>query len=139
MMGLLCRQTTAPIKTYLEAVSGRACMPGSMWKHGGMSEGFLSGRMLIAMPGIDDPRFERALILLCAHDRDHAMGLTVNRPIDGLFTPELLRRLGVTPDYPMEDRLVLFGGPVERERGFVLHTDDYRGEGISQVVGKGLA
>jgi putative transcriptional regulator len=104
-----------------------------------MSEGFLSGRMLIAMPSIDDLRFDRAIILMCAHDRDHAMGLTVNRPIDGLAIPELLRRMGLTPDYAMDDSLVLFGGPVDRERGFVVHTDDYRCGGLSQPVGDGLA
>ena len=104
-----------------------------------MSEGFLTGRMLIAMPGIDDPRFDRALIQMCAHDQDHAMGLTVNRPIEGLATPELLRRLGVEPDYIMDESLVLFGGPVERDRGFVLHTDDYHSGGLSLPVGDGLA
>jgi putative transcriptional regulator len=110
-----------------------------MEKHGPMSEGFLTGRMLIAMPGIDDPRFDRALILMCAHDHDHAMGLTVNRPIEGLATPDLLRRLGMAPDYLMEESLVLFGGPVERERGFVLHTDDYHCAGLTLPAGDGLA
>lgn len=104
-----------------------------------MSEGFLTGRMLIAMPGIDDPRFDRAVIMMCAHDHDHAMGLTVNRPIEGLATPDLLRRLGMERDYPMPESLVLFGGPVERERGFVLHTDDYRCAGQTLPAGDGLA
>jgi putative AlgH/UPF0301 family transcriptional regulator len=45
---------------------------------------FLSGRLLIAMPGIGDPRFERAVVFLCAHDAEHAIGLAVNRPVDGL-------------------------------------------------------
>ena len=81
--------------------------------------------MLIAMPGIDDPRFERAVIFVCAHNDEHAMGLMVNRPVDGLTTPALLARLGVESDISMPEDLVLFGGPVERERGFVLHTRDY--------------
>ncbi|CAN5125082.1 YqgE/AlgH family protein [soil metagenome] len=85
----------------------------------------LAGRMLIAMPGIGDPRFERAVILICAHNEEHAMGLTVNRPVDGLTVPSLLGRLGVQSSINLPDDLVLFGGPVERERGFVLHTDDY--------------
>ena len=85
----------------------------------------LAGRMLIAMPGIGDPRFERAVILVCAHNDDHAMGLTVNRPVDGLTLPNLLSRLGVESTISLPDDLVLFGGPVERERGFVLHTADY--------------
>ena len=104
-----------------------------------MSEGFLTGRMLIAMPGIDDPRFERAVILMCAHDHDCAMGLAVNRPFDGLSTADLLRRLGMEPDEALEDSSVLIGGPVDLERGFVLHTDDYSCPGSSLPIGNGLA
>jgi putative transcriptional regulator len=93
-----------------------------------MEGGFFSGQLLIAMPGISDPRFERAVILVCAHDEDHAMGLAVNRPIEGLTVPDLLERLGVASDIALPPDLVLMGGPVERERGFVLHTADYQGE-----------
>lgn len=85
----------------------------------------LAGQILIAMPGIDDPRFERAVIFLCAHGADHAMGLTVNRPVDGLTVPDLLVRLGIEATISMPEDLVLIGGPVERERGFVLHTADF--------------
>ena len=104
-----------------------------------MSSHFLAGRVLIAMPGIDDPRFERAVILMCAHSADHAMGLALNRPVEGLSTPDLLRRLGVEPNYDMDENPVLFGGPVDRERGFVAHTDDYMCEGSSLPIGDGLA
>ena len=76
------------------------------------------------MPGIGDPRFERAVILLCAHDDAHAMGLTVNRPMEGLTVADLLDRLGVAPDVGAAEGMVLMGGPVEPERGFVLHTRD---------------
>lgn len=89
------------------------------------SDHSLAGRVLIAMPGIGDSRFERAVILICAHNDEHAMGLTVNRPVEGLTVPSLLTRLGVESNISAPDDLVLFGGPVERERGFVLHTDDY--------------
>ena len=77
------------------------------------------------MPGINDPRFERAVIFVCAHNSDHSMGLTVNRPVEGLTVPDLLVRLGIEATITMPEDLVLFGGPVERERGFVLHTSDY--------------
>jgi len=106
----------------------------------GSRPAFLTGRTLIAMPGIGDPRFERAVILVCMHTADMAMGLILNRPIDGLTTSDLLRRLGVsaggdlTPDDP-----VLLGGPVECERGFVLHTDDYNSTGSSTPVMAGVA
>ena len=93
---------------------------------------YLAGRLLVAMPGIGDPRFERAVILLCEHDQGHAMGLTVNRPVEGLTIADLLPRLGVEPGPGAPDDLVLMGGPVEPERGFVLHTHD-QGAGPGSV------
>ena len=101
---------------------------------------FLSGRLLIAMPGIDDPRFERAVVLLCAHDAEHAIGLAVNRPVDGLTLESLFERIGDEPPLRrLADEAVLMGGPVERERGFVLHTDDYLLDDVSMPVMSGLA
>ena len=99
----------------------------------------LSGRLLIAMPGIGDPRFERALVFVCAHSEEHAMGITVNRPLEGLTVPELLERLGVHPQSAVADQPVLAGGPVERERGFVLHTDDYAAPDATLPVTDGLS
>ena len=60
-----------------------------------MQGGFLTGQLLIAMPGISDPRFERSLILICAHDDEHAMGVAVNRPVEGLTVPDLLEKLEI--------------------------------------------
>jgi putative transcriptional regulator len=85
----------------------------------------LAGRLLIAMPGIGDPRFERAVILMCAHSSENAMGVTVNHPLDGLSLGDLLERLGVKPQVDRRRQAVLAGGPVDRERGFVIHTADY--------------
>jgi putative transcriptional regulator len=99
-----------------------------------MDDGFFAGQLLIAMPGISDPRFERALILVCAHDERHAMGLAVNRPVEGLTVPDLLARLEIGREIRAPDDLVLMGGPVERERGFVLHTDDYQAEHSLEVA-----
>ena len=99
----------------------------------------LTGQLLVAMPGIGDPRFERAVILIIAHDGKHAMGLTVNRPVDGLTLTHLLTQLGVSAAPSTPEELVLMGGPVEPERGFVLHTDDYAGEGATVEVGDGVA
>lgn len=86
------------------------------------------------MPGIEDSRFERAVILMCAHDADHAMGLSVNRPVEGLTVSHLLGKLGVESARDANKELVLMGGPVEPERGFVLHTDDYRCEQSNGVA-----
>ena len=100
---------------------------------------FLTGQMLIAMPGIGDPRFERAVLYVCAHDAQHAMGLTVNDPVEGLTVPDLLRRLDVGAKVGLPNNLVLIGGPVESERGFVLHTDDYQAsDGNSLPIKDGL-
>jgi len=99
-----------------------------------MEASFLSGQLLIAMPGIGDPRFERALILICAHDHQHAMGLALNRPVEGLTVPDLLERLEIRSEIHAPPDLVLLGGPVERERGFVLHTGDYASEHSIEVA-----
>ncbi|HEX3887202.1 MAG TPA: YqgE/AlgH family protein [Phenylobacterium sp.] len=103
-----------------------------------MEGGFFSGQLLIAMPGISDPRFERALILVCAHDREHAMGLALNNPVQGLTVPHLLEKLEIKSTILLPPDLVMVGGPVEQERGFVLHTTDYHGE-FSLDVGGGVA
>jgi putative transcriptional regulator len=99
---------------------------------------FLGGRILIAMPGIGDPRFERSVLLICGHDAGHAMAIALNRPLEGLSVAGLLERLGLghegAPDAP-----VLFGGPVERERGYVLHSDDYAATGSTVHVADGVA
>lgn len=100
---------------------------------------FLSGQMLIAMPGIGDPRFERALVLICAHDESHAMGIAVNRPVEGLTVPDLLGRLEVRSTIQIPPDLVLLGGPVDRERGFVLHTDDYTSGENSVPIREGIS
>ncbi len=99
---------------------------------------FLTGRLLVAMPGIEDPRFERTVLYLCAHDEDQAMGLAVNRPVDGLTVFELLERLGVKSEIQAPSDLVLLGGPLERERGFVLHTDDFTSPDSTLPVADGL-
>ena len=102
---------------------------------------FLAGRLLVAMPGIGDPRFERAVIYMCAHDDDHAMGLTLNRPVEGLTIPDLLAKLeiGEAATIQVQPDLVLMGGPVEKGRGFVLHTDDYASPQATLAVTEGVA
>ncbi len=100
-----------------------------------MNGAFLTGQMLIAMPGIGDPRFDRSLILICAHDADHAMGLAVNRPVGDLSIARLLAGLEIEASPRLDDTPVLLGGPVEMERGFVLHTCDFQGEHSLNIPG----
>ena len=91
----------------------------------------LTGKILIALPGIGDPRFQRAVILLCAHSPDFAMGIVLNKPMVGLRLPQLLEQLDVEIDGEVSDAYVLDGGPISSERGFVLHTDDVFNEGAT--------
>ena len=99
----------------------------------------LTGRLLVAMPGIGDPRFEHAVIVICAHGPDHAMGLRIDRRVPGVDLDTVLKRLDTTGTCGVTGRPVLIGGPVERERGFVLHTDDWMVENASVPFGEGLA
>jgi len=86
---------------------------------------YLPGQLLIAMPSMTDPRFEKSVIYICAHNADGAMGLVINRAIDSLTFPELLEQLEIDPGSGGDQIRVLFGGPVEQARGFVLHSPDY--------------
>ncbi len=86
---------------------------------------FLAGQLLIAMPNMGDPRFERSVILICAHDTDHAMGVIVNKRLDDVEFPDLLDQLDIEPAEDAQYTDVFFGGPVQTERGLVLHTSDY--------------
>jgi putative transcriptional regulator len=99
---------------------------------------FLGGHLLVAMPGIGDPRFQSAVILVCLHTPEHAMGVRVNAAYEGMTVSAILQRLGVpgTPRRP--DQLVLAGGPVERERGYVLHSDDFQIPGSTMAICEGL-
>ncbi|HEY1836227.1 MAG: YqgE/AlgH family protein [Rhizomicrobium sp.] len=98
------------------------------------AERFLEGKLLIAMPGMSDPRFEKTVIFMCAHSGEGAMGLIVNKPVDGIGFRELIRQweLGITAHTP--DLPVLFGGPVQTGRGFVLHSSDYEGKESTMPV-----
>ena len=95
--------------------------------------------MLIAMPGMGDPRFHRSVIFLCAHSGEGAMGLIVNKPAAELKFPDLLKQLGIDPATDLSDIRVHFGGPVEHVRGFVLHSDEYAVDGASLKVDGGYA
>lgn len=99
----------------------------------------LTGRLLVAMPGIGDPRFEHAVILICAHGPDHAMGLRLDHPAKGVDLKTVLDKLDAPAPEQSIGRAVLMGGPVERERGFVLHTDDWSVGDDTLPFGEGLA
>ncbi|PWR19844.1 YqgE/AlgH family protein [Zavarzinia compransoris] len=85
----------------------------------------LEGKLLVAMPAIGDPRFERTVIYMCAHSPEGAMGLVVNKPADHISFTDLMSQLGIEIATDIDGMRVLSGGPVETGRGFVLHSDDY--------------
>jgi putative transcriptional regulator len=93
---------------------------------------FLTGQLLLSMPGIGDDRFDRTVIAMCLHDDAGALGLIINRPHPDMTLHRLLKQLeiapGAAPDVP-----VLAGGPVEPGRGFVLHEAEYAAAGTIRV------
>jgi putative transcriptional regulator len=93
----------------------------------------LTGQVLIAMPGLDDPEFDRSVVYLCAHGEDGAMGLILNRPLPKPSFPDLLRQLNLGDTPPVRAIALCKGGPVENARGFVLHSADWTGDDSLRV------
>jgi putative transcriptional regulator len=85
----------------------------------------LAGQLLVAMPQMQDARFARSVIMMCAHNEEGALGLVVNKLIDQLTLPELMKQLGIEAARVSQHKRVHFGGPVDGGRGFVLHSADY--------------
>jgi putative transcriptional regulator len=109
------------------------------------ARGYLDGQMLIAMPAMNDDRFTRTLIYVCAHSSEGAMGIIVNQPAQNIKFPDLLVQLEVIPaseriELPRqaEGVKVLKGGPVETGRGFVLHSADYFIENSTLPIDEGI-
>lgn len=109
------------------------------------SRGYLDGQLLIAMPVMDDPRFERSVIYLCAHSSEGAMGIIVNRPAGSIDFPGLLVQLDIIKKADQiklpenaESMKVLKGGPVETGRGFVLHSSDFFIEDATLRIDDGI-
>ncbi|OHC76108.1 MAG: hypothetical protein A3G18_05665 [Rhodospirillales bacterium RIFCSPLOWO2_12_FULL_58_28] len=88
----------------------------------------LTGQLLIAMPGMMDPRFAETIICVCAHGAEGAMGLVINRSLNAMTFPDLLGQLGIEAVGSYEQIIIHSGGPVESGRGFVLHSPDYSRE-----------
>jgi putative transcriptional regulator len=123
--------------------SSRRRASGSGYQASG--DGYLDGQLLIAMPVMGDPRFERSVIYLCAHSPEGAMGIIVNRPAGSIDFPELLVQLDIikkadqiTLPENAESMKVLKGGPVETGRGFVLHSSDFYIEDATLKIDNGI-
>jgi putative transcriptional regulator len=96
---------------------------------------FLVGQFLLAMPGIGDPRFDRAVIAMCGHDEEGAIGIGIGATIDGLGFHDVLEQFEIEPGQA-PDAPVHFGGPVEPRRGFVVHSSDWGGQDTIDVAGR---
>ncbi len=96
-------------------------------------DGYLTGQLLIAMPTMGDQRFARAVIYVCSHSSDGAMGLVINKGLPTVDPAELMDQLGIDESERPSSLRIQFGGPVESGRGFVLHTTDFVEEGTLVV------
>ncbi|NJS14098.1 MAG: hypothetical protein HC788_05130 [Sphingopyxis sp.] len=95
---------------------------------------WLTGQLLLALPGVGDPRFAHAVIAMVRHDEEGAMGIAIGVPIASLTMGDVLGQLGIDGG-AIGDHPVLEGGPVERQRGFILHSRDWAGADAVDVAG----
>ena len=98
-----------------------------------MQSTYLAGQMLLALPGMGDPRFEHAVIAMINHDDQGALGIGIGALRQGISLHPMLEELGIEPGMA-PDCPVHAGGPVEPQRGFVLHSPDWDGPGTVQAA-----
>jgi putative transcriptional regulator len=119
--------------------------PGKSQQRRGAKRGYLDGQMLIAMPAMGDERFARSVIYVCAHSTEGAMGIIVNQPAPNITFRDLLVQLEVVPETDViqlpsqaSGVKVLKGGPVDTQRGFVLHSSDFVIENSTLPIDDGI-
>jgi putative transcriptional regulator len=110
----------------------------------GKDNNYLAGQFLIAMPGMMDPNFEKSVIYLCAHSEEGAVGLVINQRAPDITFSDILEQLDISADPKLQftadranregNKAIMLGGPVETERGFVLHSTDYLNEGVTLLT-----
>ncbi|HEX2885804.1 YqgE/AlgH family protein [Vineibacter terrae] len=97
------------------------------------TSGYIAGQLLVATPAMPDPRFKQAVIYMCLHDDKGALGLVLNKALASPTPAELFQQLDIDPPTEGDLRYTIWGGPVEPERGFVLHSLDYKREDTVSV------
>lgn len=102
-------------------------------------ESFLFGKLLIALPGMGDERFAQTVIYMCAHSAKGAMGIVINKPIPGLTFAEVMKQLQIEMRPLAAELPILYGGPVETGRGFVLHSGDYENSDSTLPVSQDIS
>jgi len=100
--------------------------------------GYIGGQLLVATPAMPDERFKRTVIYMCVHDAQGALGLVLNKALASPTPTELFQQLDIDPPTEGDLRFTVWGGPVEPERGFVLHSLDYKREDTAAVGGERL-
>lgn len=103
------------------------------------SASFLTGQFLLATPGMADPRFDRSVIFICAHDENGAMGLNIAAVADNLSLGSIFTTLGIDGPSAVPSAPIYLGGPVEREKGFVLHSLDIESDSMNIAGQWGLS
>ncbi len=109
-------------------------MPGS-----GSPAASLVGRFLVAAPSMLDERFQKSVVFICKHDDDGALGIIVNNKVEDLPLGQVYKQLGIEVSDAAAERPVLFGGPVDTQRGLVLHSADYKRDGETLLIDGGMA
>jgi len=99
----------------------------------------LNGKLLVAMPGMGDPRFAHSVVQMCAYSAEGAMGLIINKVSGDLRLRDLMEQLSIPTHPDMKERLIHFGGPVESGRGFVLHERGYNSSISTMEIGEDFA
>ncbi len=89
----------------------------------------LTDHFLIAMPQLDDPNFFQSVTYICQHDAEGAMGVIINQPLD-MKLGEILEQLEIdNDDETLAQQMVYFGGPIQQDRGFILHSPSKNWQG----------
>src|SRR5437764_13206137 len=96
-------------------------------------ENFLEGKLLIAMPGMGDPHFEKSVVFMCAHSADGAMGIVINKPLTGLSFHDLMQTVELAVSPSTANSPILYGGPVASCLGFVPYRVDYKSSTASDA------
>ncbi len=94
---------------------------------------FLTGKCLIATPQMEDERFENTLVYICSHGKDGAMGFIVNRKLKDFSFSDLAVKLPITPNVNLDSMFLYQGGPIDKIRGFVLHSSEYLKPGTLKI------